>query len=135
MNRSYHELCYLSTFEERFEYLKLRAIVGKTTFGFERYLNQMIYQSRQWKHTRDDIIFRDHGCDLGIFDREIYSQILVHHINPITIEDIESISDCIFDPDNLITTTFQTHNAIHYGNIDQLPQLPKVRSKYDTRLW
>lgn len=135
MNRSYNELRYLPTFEDRFNYLKLKAIVGKITFGFERYLNQMFYQSREWKRTRRGIILRDNGCDLGIFDREIYSQILVHHINPITIEDVENGTDCIFDPDNLITTRFETHNAIHYGDISQLSELPKVRSKHDTRLW
>lgn len=135
MNKSYRKLCTLSTFEDRFEYLKVNGIVGQDTFGFDRYLNQMLYQSREWKYTRNDVILRDNGCDLGIFDRPIHVQILVHHINPITREDIEYRADCIFDLNNLITTRFETHNAIHYGDFSQLPQLPKARSKYDTKLW
>ena len=135
MNKSYRGLRRLSTFEERFEYLKMNGVVGKETFGFDRYLNQMLYQSREWKHIRREVILRDNGCDLGIFDREIHSQILVHHINPITLEDIEDGAYCIFDLDNLITTTFQTHNAIHYGDISLLPRLPEVRTKNDTIPW
>jgi hypothetical protein len=135
MNKSYHELCRFTTFEDRFEYLRLNRVVGQTTFGFERYLNQMLYHSRDWKYIRDEVIFRDKGCDLGISDREIYGKLLIHHINPISFEDIESGADCIFDLDNLITTTLTTHNAIHYGDLSLIPQLPKVRSKNDTRLW
>jgi len=135
MIKSYRELCRLKTFEDRFEYLKLNGSVAKTTFGFERYLNQMFYQSREWKQTRRGVILRDNGCDLGIFDRDIHSQILVHHINPITLEDVEDGADCIFDPDNLITTILPTHNAIHYGDASLLLKLPKVRIKNDTCLW
>jgi hypothetical protein len=135
MIKSYDGLRYLSTFEERFEYLRLKGTVGQTTFGFERYLNQSFYRSREWKHIRNEIMLRDSGCDLGICDREIRGQLLIHHINPVTLEDIEDGADCIFDSNNLITTSLATHNAIHYGDISQVPQLPKERSKYDTRLW
>lgn len=135
MIKSYKELCRLQTFEERYEYLKIGGIVGRETFGFERYLNQAFYKSGEWRHTRRNIIIRDNGCDLAIKDREIFDRIIVHHINPITIEDIEYGRDCVFDPDNLITTSHNTSNAIHYGDASLLIILPKDRRKGDTRLW
>jgi hypothetical protein len=135
MIKSYRELRRLQTFEERFEYLKMGGVVGRSTFGFDRYVNQTFYKSREWAHTRNGIIVRDNGCDLGIKDREIHGKILIHHINPITIEDIEYSRDCIFDPDNLITTNFNTHNAIHYGDSSLLIKLPQERKKGDTHLW
>jgi len=133
--RSYRELRRLQTFEERFEYLKLGGLVGQETFGFERYLNQVFYRSREWKKARNDAIIRDEGCDLGILDREIQGRIIVHHINPITIEDIELGRPCIFDLNNLICTSHNTSNAIHYGDASLLPRLPKERRKGDTLLW
>lgn len=135
MIKSYKELCHLKTFEERFQYLKLKAIVGDSTFGFDRYLNQNFYRGREWKLIRKDAIVRDEGCDLGILDREIYGRIIVHHINPITIEDIKEGRDCVFDLNNLICTSHDTHNAITYGNESLLTQLPKERKKGDTCPW
>lgn len=135
MIKSYRELRCLRTFEERFEYLKIGGSVGRATFGFERYLNQTFYRSGEWKRTRRDIIVRDNGCDLGIQDREIFSRIIVHHINPITIEDIELGRDCIFNPDNLICASHNTSNAIHYGDESLLIKLPQERRKGDTNLW
>ena len=133
--KSYRELRRLKTFEERFEYLKLDGIVGRSTFGFERYLNQEFYRSAEWKRVRRDIIVRDDGCDLGIPDRKIFGKIIVHHINPITIEDIERGADFIFDSNNLICTSHNTSNAIHYGDASLLPRLPIERRKGDTYLW
>ena len=135
MIKTYRDLRRLTTFEERFEYLRLGGIVGESKFGFDRYLNQTFYHSNEWRHTRRGIILRDEGCDLGIPDREIHGQLLIHHINPITIEDLENGADCVFDPDNLITTMMETHNAIHYGDILLLPKLPIDRRKNDTCLW
>lgn len=135
MFKTYRELRRLRTFEERFEYLKIGGIIGRETFGFERYLNQNFYCSKEWKHTRRDIIVRDNGCDLGFPDREIFGRIIVHHINPITIEDIEFGRDIIFDHDNLICCSHNTSNAIHYGDASMLTKLPKERRKGDTQLW
>ncbi len=135
MYKSYQELCGLLTFEERFEYLKIGGLVGEATFGYERYLNQSFYRSREWKQTRRDIIIRDNGCDLAVPDREIFGRIVVHHINPITVEDIEFGRECIFDPNNLICTSHNTSNAIHYGDASLLLRIPKERSKGDTQLW
>lgn len=135
MNKSYRELRRLRTFEERFDYLKIGGVVGRETFGFERYLNQTFYHSGEWKHTRRDIIVRDNGCDLGIRDREIFDRIIIHHINPITIEDIELGRDCIFDPDNLICCSHDTSNAIHYGDASLLIKFSQERRKGDTQLW
>jgi hypothetical protein len=135
MIKSYNELRRLDTFEERFEYLRLRGVIGESTFGFERYLNQALYHSREWKYTKSDIILRDNSCDLGVPGYEIRAQLLIHHINPVSIEDIEVGADCVFDPENLITTQLDTHNALHYGNADMLPRLPIVRRKSDTCLW
>jgi hypothetical protein len=136
MVKSYQELRRLPTFEDRFEYLKIGGVVGRETFGFERYLNQTFYHSSgDWRHTRRDIIIRDNGCDLAIPDREILDRIIVHHINPITVEDIELSRDCVLDPDNLICVSHNTSNAIHYGDASLLVRLPKERRKGDTYLW
>lgn len=135
MHKTYRELRRLKTFEERYEYLKLGGVVGQQTFGFDRYLNQAFYRSKEWKHTRTGIIIRDGACDLGIEDREILSRITIHHINPINIDDIELGRDCVFDPDNLICTTHNTSMAIHYGDNSMLIKLPQERREGDTSLW
>jgi hypothetical protein len=135
MPKSYSSLIQLPTFEERFNYLKLRGVVGQATFGFDRALNQAFYHSREWKHTCDYIYVRDNGCDLAVPSREIYGRPIVHHINPITIDDIERGNDCVFDPENLILTVHDTHNAITYGNPSLIRQLPKERRRGDTLLW
>lgn len=133
--RTYTEISRLQTFEERYEYLRLGGVVGQSTFGYDRYLNQMLYTSKRWRKTRDDIIIRDLGCDLGIEGYEIGGRILIHHINPITIEDIELERDEVFNPEFLICTSSDTHNAIHYGTKSLLPQLPITRRKGDTCPW
>jgi hypothetical protein len=122
-------------FLERFRYLSLGGTVGEATFGFDRYLNQRFYTSREWRQLRDHVIVRDNGCDLGIAGREIHSKILVHHMNPITADDIAQGENLLLDPDNLICTTHDTHNAIHYGNESLLPRLPVPREQGDTGLW
>lgn len=135
MNKSYRELIRLPTFEERFQYLKLGGVVGRSTFGFARYINQALYQSPEWKLVRRDAIIRDESCDLGIPDREIFSRLTLHHINPITLEDIEEARDCVFDLNNLICTHYDTHKAIHYSNESLLAQLPKERTRGDMCPW
>ena len=115
MIRTYRELILLPTFEERFEYLKLNAAVSAETFGFDRYLNQKFYKSEEWKAVRRSVIVRDFGCDLGIEDNPIDGKILVHHMNPISIEDLTDATDFLMDPNYLITVSQITHNAIHYG--------------------
>lgn len=135
MNKTYNELIMLPTFEERFEYLKLSGYVGKETFGYDRYLNQVLYRSYEWKQLRNQIILRDKGCDLAIEGREIFDKILVHHINPITLEDINERRPIIFDPNNLITVSFNTHQAIHYSSADILIKDPVERKPGDTNLW
>lgn len=134
-SRSYSELLPLETFEERFEYLKLGGEVGRSTFGFDRYINQKFYTSYEWKRARQLVILRDNGCDLGIFDREIHANPLIHHINPIDVNDIIHGEEWIFDPNFLITTTHNTHNAIHFGNDQLLPKVVIARSPNDTTLW
>ena len=136
MTKSYHELITLPTFEERFEYLKLNAKVSEPTFGSKRYLNQLLYRSSIWRSLRNEIIIRDNACDLGDPLYDLGSQrAYIHHINPITIDDILSERSIVFDKDNLITCSFQTHNAIHYGNKDGLPSLPTERRPNDTCPW
>ena len=135
MTKSYLELSRLETFEERYEYLRIGGVIGQATFGFERYLNQTLYHSTEWLHTKRGIVLRDNGCDLGIPGLDIRSGLLVHHINPLSMEDLEDGADCIFDPNNLITTTLATHNAIHYGNSSLLPRVPVVRRRNDTCPW
>lgn len=133
--KTYSELSKLETFKERYQYLKLDGIVGEETFGFDRYLNQILYKSDEWKSCRNNIIIRDNGCDLGCEGFEVHGRILIHHINPITVEDIVNRNPNVFDPENLILTSHNTHQAIHYGNEDLLIQGPIVRSKNDTCLW
>lgn len=133
--RTYSELITLPTFEERFRYLKLGGRVGVETFGYDRYLNQIFYKDDEWLSTRDKVIIRDNGCDLGMPDREIMTRILVHHINPITKEDILMRRRCLFDLDNLICTLKSTHDAIHYGDESILILAPRMRTKNDTCPW
>lgn len=135
MIRTYSELSKLSTFEERFQYLKLGGSVGESTFGFDRYLNQIFYKSKLWKRIRDEVIFRDCGCDLGINGREIFGPVIIHHMNPITINDIEADSKFLTDPEYLITTIHSTHNAIHYSDEKLLMTGPVERTKNDTCPW
>ena len=135
MIRSYSELRRLHTFEERYRYLALNGNVGEATFGFDRYINQQFYRSREWKQIRDKVIVRDNGCDLGIDGYEIHSRIFIHHMNPMTVKEIEHGDESIVDPRFLITTTNRTHNAIHYGD-ESLLLLPfKPRTPGDTKLW
>ena len=133
--RRYSELKRLDTFEDRFKYLVLRGQVGEATFGFDRWINQEFYRSREWHRLRDEVIVRDNGCDLGVPGYEIHDRLLVHHINPMTLEDIEHGDDVILDPQYLITTTHRTHNAIHYGDPRQLPRQLVERRPGDTKLW
>lgn len=134
--KTYSELIMLPTFEERFRYLKLNGRVGEDTFGFERYLNQEFYQrDKEWKRIRDFVIVRDNGCDLGIEGRDIQGKIIVHHMNPITQNDILYRSEYLLDPEYLICTIKRTHDAIHYGSEDLLIKDPIVRRKNDTCPW
>lgn len=134
--KTYSELIELPTFKERFEYLKLNGRVGEDTFGYDRYLNQIFYKSKEWLSIRNYVITRDNGCDLGVPGREILGdKILIHHINPITKEDILNRSEKLLDPENLITTVKNTHDAIHYGSSDLLYEEPIERSKNDTCPW
>ena len=135
MIRTYSELIKLPTFEERFEYLSLNGSVGQATFGYDRYLNQILYNSPEWKRFRRDIIIRDNGCDLACEGYEIRGRIIIHHINPISIEDIVNRNPMVFDPENVITTTHNTHNAIHYGDKELLVTGPIERSANDTCPW
>lgn len=135
MDRSYSEMAKLKTFKERYEYLKLSSKVGEDTFGMERFLNQRFYGTPEWKAFRREVIIRDNGCDLGIEGREIGSRIEIHHINPITPEDIQNRSPCLMDPDNAICTSPMTHKAIHYGDISLLPSEPIERKPNDTCPW
>jgi hypothetical protein len=133
--RRYSELRRLETFEDRFEYLSLSGEVGRATFGFDRWMNQRFYQSHEWQQARDFVIVRDNGCDLGIPGYEIHFRLLVHHMNPVTQEDLRNGEDWIIDPEYLITTTHRTHNAIHYGDDSLLPRAPVARKPGDTKLW
>ena len=133
--KTYSELIAIPTFEERFEYLKLDGQVGVETFGFNRYLNQAFYKSDEWLSIRDYVITRDNGCDLGMEGYEIYGRILIHHINPITKDDIIQRSRILLDPENLITTVKRTHDAIHYGDSNLLMRAPIERRKNDTCPW
>ena len=133
--RTYSELCQLSTFEERFDYLRLNGSVGKDTFGFDRYLNQQFYRSREWKRIRDRVILRDNGCDLGVQCYEIRGRILIHHINPILVADIQTMSDLLMNPEYLICVSHRTHNAIHYGDESLIITAPIERTQNDTCPW
>lgn len=133
--KTYSELILLPTFEERFEYLRLGGKVGEATFGFDRYLNQIFYNSDEWRSIRDYVIMRDGACDLGIPGREIYKRVLIHHMNPITKEDILRRSKFLLDPEYLITTIKNTHDAIHYGDASILVKAPVERRPNDTCPW
>jgi len=135
MKRSYTELSKLKTFEDRFNYLKLNGKVGNETFGYDRYLNQIFYKSQKWKQARDKVIIRDNGCDLGIDGYQINDKIIIHHMNPISLEDIETGSNTIYDPEYLICVSDNTHNAIHFGNDNILEKNIIERKPGDTKLW
>lgn len=133
--KTYSELRSFSTFEDRFNYLKIFGEVGKDTFGYDRVFNQKFYHSKEWRRIRDYIIVRDNGMDLGVDDHPIKGQILIHHINPITLDDIKESNDCLFDENNLICVSKITHNAIHYGYEETLPKKYEERKPNDTCLW
>ena len=133
--RTYSELIAFPTFEERFKYLQLNGQVGESTFGFDRYMNQVFYRSQKWKSIRDFVIIRDCGCDLGVEGYDIHGKIIIHHMNPLSMRDIETESDFLLNPDFLICTTHNTHNAIHYGNENLLVTAPIERTKNDTCPW
>lgn len=133
--RTYSELIAIPTFEERFKYLQLNGNVGAETFGYDRVFNQRFYSSLEWKRLRDEIIFRDNGCDLGILDRRIMGKIFIHHMNPIMLEDIRESSEFLLNPEYLICMSFETHNAIHYGDENLLFKAPIERKQYDTCPW
>lgn len=133
--KTYSEMIKIPSFEDRFDYLSLAGIVGDTTFGGHRYLNQKLYQSNKWKSARREVILRDNGCDLSHQDYSINGSVYIHHINPITIDDILQERPCVFDLDNLVCTSFRTHNAIHYGSKNLLPKSVITRTKNDTCPW
>ncbi len=135
MIRKYSDLRRLDTFEDRYEYLRLLGSVGQATFGFDRYINQQFYRSTQWKQIRDHVIARDRGLDLGVDGYEIYDKIIIHHMNPMTVEDIEHGDSDILNPEYLISTTHRTHNAIHYGDRSLLVKPLTERRFNDTKLW
>lgn len=134
-NKSYSELIKLETFKERFEYLKVGASVGSETFGSNRYLNQKFYSSYEWRRFRRDIIIRDLGCDLGVPGYQIQGKIYIHHINPITMADVEKRSYALFDPENAICVSFDTHQAIHFGDESLIASDPIKREPNDTCPW
>jgi hypothetical protein len=133
--RTYDELSKLETLEERFDYLVLDGEVGYSTFGFDRWVNQGFYRSREWRNIRNFVIVRDDGNDLGVLDFPVKGPPHIHHMNPLTLEDIEEATDNLINPDYLICVSQRTHNAIHYGNRSNLPQIPVARSSGDTLLW
>lgn len=135
MNKTYSELIKLKTFKERYKYLQLRGVVGEETFGHDRYINQALYKSDEWLYCRNEIIIRDKGLDLGVDGYEIFGKILIHHIVPITIDDILHRRSIVFDHENLITTSLRTHNAIHYGDESLLYSDPVERTPNDTCPW
>ena len=135
MIKTYSELIAFPTYEERFRYLQLEGAVGKDTFGYDRYLNQILYNSQEWKRFRDKIIIRDNGCDLACEGYDIHGRILVHHINPIRVDDVVNRNPIVFDPENVVCVTHNTHNAIHYGDESLLILAPVERTKNDTCPW
>lgn len=135
MIRTYSELQRIPSFQERYDYLRLTGVVGRSTFGFDRYLNQLLYQSARWKQVRNVVILRDEACDLGDTDYEIHDKIIIHHMNPLTVQDIELDNADIYNPEFLITTSTRTHNAIHFGDATQLPKDHVPRRRGDTQLW
>lgn len=135
IEKTFRRLQILKNFEDRFHYLQMPGLVGKETFGFDRYMNQLFYKSKRWREVRDYVIIRDQGCDLGMSDRQIFDKIIVHHMNPITIEDIEDDEPYLYDPDYLICVSDLTHKALHYGDINLIPKLPIERTINDTCPW
>ena len=135
MIRTYSQALAIPSFEDRFNYLKLDGFVGDQTFGGHRYLNQDLYRSEEWKQIRREVIIRDNGCDLADPDRPIFGRVLIHHIEPITIDDILDRHSCVFDMENLICISFETHNALHYGNSETLPKMYAERQPNDTCPW
>ena len=135
MIRSYAELLKLKSFEERYRYLKLDGVVGSSTFGFDRYLNQILYRSSRWKRVRNLVIVRDGGCDLGIEGNEIHDRVIVHHMNPIDVRDILNETSWLLNPEYLISTSHPTHLAIHYGDESHIRRDPIERKPGDTKLW
>lgn len=135
INKTYSDLKRITTFDERFEYLKLSGGVGRATFGFDRHINQQFYMSREWERVRQHVIIRDEGCDLGILGYEINISPLIHHINPMTVDDILHGESWILDPEFLILTTHNTHNAIHFGGKKLYPKVVIERTPRDTKLW
>ena len=133
--KTYSELMTIPTFEERYRYLKLNGRVGEETFGYDRYLNQILYTSDRWRSFRDKIIIRDEGCDLGCVGYDIPIRITVHHIDPITVDDVINEHPKVFDPENVITVSHNTHMAIHYGDESLLPLIPVDRRANDTCPW
>lgn len=133
--RTYSELIQIPTFKERYEYLRIKGVVGADTFGFDRWLNQKFYRSAEWKRIRNQVILRDNGCDLGVDGYDIYGRIIIHHMNPITMVDLVGATDYLIDPEFLICTTHDTHNAIHYGDADLLQSDPIERKPNDTCPW
>ena len=133
--KTYSELIRLEKYMDRYQYLMLSGRVGQETFGYERFLNQSLYKSYEWRSVRDEVIVRDHGCDLGMEGYEIYGSIIVHHMNPITMDDIQNRNEDIFNPEYLVSTSFSTHNAIHYGDERLLITEPIIRTKNDTCPW
>lgn len=134
-SKTYSELIAIPAYEDRFKYLQLQGAVGKDTFGYDRYLNQVLYNSREWKRFRNEIIIRDNGCDLAFEGYDIHGRILVHHINPITVDDVVNRNPLVFDPENVICVTHNTHNAIHYGDESLLITAPIERTRNDTCPW
>lgn len=133
--RTFKELDRCKTFEERYEYLRLKGEVGQDTFGFDRYINQMFYKSAEWKRVRDQVIVRDNGCDMGDAEHPIMGRIIIHHMNPIRKEDFNDNPDFLLNPDYLVCVSHNTHNAIHYGSINLLPREPIERKPNDTCPW
>lgn len=133
--RTYSELSRLKTFEERYEYLKLSGEVGRATFGYDRYLNQQFYRSTEWRSLRQRVLLRDEACDLGILGHEIYGRAIIHHMNPLVVNDVVHSTDNLLNPEYLITVKHRTHNAIHYGDSSLLPKPVIERKPGDTILW
>ena len=133
--RTYSELSQIPTFEERYEYLALRGVVGEPTFGYDRWINQAFYRSAEWRHIRNYVIYRDLGCDLGVEGYEIHDKVIIHHMNPMQQVDLLHGNDDIVNLEYLISTTHKTHNAIHYGDASLLPKQYTPRRPGDTKLW
>lgn len=133
--KTYSELIKLKTFEERYKYLQLGGAVGKDTFGYDRYLNQQFYKTTEWRRLRDELIVRDNGCDLAMSGYELYGRIYLHHMNPVSKDDVLNRTEYLTNPEYLICTSFNTHNAIHYGDESLLVTVPIERSANDTCPW